>query len=62
MNTIKNRDKVCGIEVKYASWNEDEGGIFHSDCPHLSLIELARSKNIPIEEQYNMNENMMKSR
>ena len=48
--------KTCGIEVKFASWNEDEGGIFHSDCPHLSLIELARSKNISIEEQYNKNE------
>ena len=48
--------KVCGIEVKYASWNEDEGGIFNSDSPHLSLIELARSKNISIEEQYNRNE------
>ena len=48
--------KTCGIEVKYASWNEDEGGIFHSDCPHLSLIELARSKNISTEEQYNRNE------
>ena len=48
--------KVCGIEVKYASWNEDEGGIFNSDSPHLSLIELARSKNISIEEQYNKNE------
>jgi superfamily I DNA/RNA helicase len=48
--------KNMGIEVKFASWNEDQGGIFHSDCPHLSLIELARSKNISIEEQYNKNE------
>ena len=46
--------KACGIELKYASWNEDEGGIFNSDSPHLSLIELARSKNISVSEQYNL--------
>ena len=48
--------KKCGIELKYASWNEDEGGIFNSDSPHLSLIELARSKNISVTEQYNLEE------
>jgi len=47
---------TCGIELKYASWNEDEGGIFNSDSPHLSLIELAKSKNISVEEQYNLGE------
>ena len=48
--------KTCGIEFKNASWNEDEGGIFNSDSPHLSLIELARSKNISPVEQYNLDE------
>ena len=48
--------KKCGIELKYASYNEDEGGIFNSDSPHLSLIELARSKNISVLEQYNLEE------
>ena len=48
--------KACGIEIQYASWNEDEGGILNSDSPHLSLIELARSKNISTEEQYNLGE------
>ena len=48
--------RKCGIELKYASWNEDEGGIFNSDSTHLSLIELARSKNISVTEQYNLAE------
>ena len=48
--------RKCGIELKYASWNEDEGGIFNSDSTHLSLIELARSKNISVIEQYNLAE------
>ena len=28
----------CGIEVNYASWDEDNGGIFTSDSPYLNLI------------------------
>ena len=44
----------CGIEVNYASWDEDNGGIFTSDSPYLSLINLAKSKNITVEQQYNL--------
>ena len=46
--------KKCGIEVSYASWDEDNGGLFTSDSPYLSLINLSKSKNITVEQQYNL--------
>ena len=46
--------KKCGIEVNYASWDEDNGGLFTSDSPYLSLINLAKSKNITVGQQYNL--------
>jgi len=47
---------ACGIEMSYATWDDDHGGVFTSDSSYLSLIELARSKNISVEEQYNLGE------
>ena len=48
--------KVCGIEMTYATWDDDNGGMFSSDSPYLSLIELARAKGLTPVEQYNLGE------
>ena len=44
----------CGIEVNYASWDEDNGGIFTSDSPYLNLINKSKSKNITVQQEYNL--------
>tara|TARA_Y100000114_G_C11748292_1_gene322827 strand:- start:56 stop:1552 length:1497 start_codon:yes stop_codon:yes gene_type:complete len=48
--------KTCGIELTYAIWDEDNGGVFSSDSPFLSLIELAKARNITTEQQFNLDE------
>ena len=45
-----------GIEIRYATWDDDNGGILNSDSEYLSVIELARSKGITPEQQYNKGE------
>ena len=44
----------CGIEVNYASWDEDNGGIFTSDSSYLNLINKSKSKNITVQQEYNL--------
>jgi DNA helicase-2/ATP-dependent DNA helicase PcrA len=51
--------ETCGIQVKYASYETNNfNGIFSSSSEYLSLINLARVKQIPVEEQFDLNEHL----
>jgi len=49
----------CGIQIKYATHETNNfNGIFSSSSEYLSLINLARVKQIPAEEQFDLNEHL----
>ena len=49
----------CGIQIKYASYETNNfNGIFSSNSEYLSLINLARVRQITAEEQFNRNEHL----
>jgi len=49
----------CGIQIKYATYETNNfNGIFSSNSEYLSLINLARVKQISAEEQFNLNEHL----
>ena len=49
----------AGIQIKYAAYETNNfNGIFSSDSEYLSLINLARVKQIPVEEQFDLNEHL----
>ncbi len=49
----------AGIQIKYASYETNNfNGIFSSDSEYLSLINLARVKQIPVEDQFDLNEHL----
>jgi hypothetical protein len=51
--------ETCGIQIKYASYETNNfNGIFSSSSEYLSLINLARVKQIPVEEQFDLNEHL----
>ena len=51
--------ETCGIQIKYASHETNNfNGIFSSDSEYLSLINLARVKQIPVEDQFDLNEHL----
>ena len=51
--------ETCGIQIKYASHETNNfNGIFSSDSEYLSLINLARVKQISVEDQFNLNEHL----
>ena len=51
--------ETCGIQIKYASYETNNfNGIFSSDSEYLSLINLARVKQIPVEAQFDLNEHL----
>jgi len=51
--------ETCGIQIKYASHETNNfNGIFSSDSEYLSLINLARVKQIPVEAQFDLNEHL----
>ena len=51
----------CGIQIKYASYETNHwNGIFSSDSEYLSLINLARVKQISPIEQFDLNEHLSK--
>jgi len=51
--------ETCGIQVKYAAHETNNfNGIFSSDSEYLSLINLARVKQIPVEDQFDLNEHL----
>tara|TARA_R100001594_G_scaffold807_4_gene3327 strand:+ start:2832 stop:4280 length:1449 start_codon:yes stop_codon:yes gene_type:complete len=51
--------ETCGIQVKYAAYETNNfNGIFSSDSEYLSLINLARVKQIPVEDQFDLNEHL----
>jgi len=55
----KSIGETCGIQIKYASHETNNfNGIFSSDSEYLSLINLARVKQIPVEDQFDLNEHL----
>ena len=53
--------ETCGIQIKYASYETNNwNGIFSSDSEYLSLINLARVKQISVLEQLDLNEHLSK--
>ena len=49
----------CGIQIKYAAYETNNfNGIFSSDSEYLGLINLARVKQIPVEDQFDLNEHL----
>ena len=47
--------ETCGIQIKYASYETNNwNGIFSSDSEYLSLINLARVKQISVIEQLDL--------
>ena len=53
--------ETCGIQIKYASYETNNwNGIFSSDSEYLSLINLARVRQISVMEQLDLNEHLSK--
>jgi superfamily I DNA/RNA helicase len=53
--------ETCGIQIKYASYETNNwNGIFSSDSEYLSLINLARVKQISVMDQLDLNEHLSK--
>ena len=51
----------CGLRIKYATYEKNEfNGIFTSNSEYLSLINLARVRNIDILDQLDRNEHLGK--
>ena len=51
--------ETCGIQIKYAKHETNQwNGIFSSDSEYLSLINLAKVKQITPQEQFNLNEHL----
>ena len=55
----KSIGESAGIQIKYAAYETNNfNGIFSSDSEYLSLINLARVKQIPVENQFDLNEHL----
>jgi superfamily I DNA/RNA helicase len=52
----KDLGKRLGFPVTYADHQEDHGGFFTSDSEFLQIINLAKVRNITLEQQYNRRE------
>ena len=52
----KDLGKRLGFPVTYAEHQEDHGGFFTSDSEFLQIINLAKVRNITLEQQYNKRE------
>ena len=51
--------KTCGIQIKYAAYETNNfNGIFSSNSEYLSLINVARVKQISTEKQFALNEHL----
>jgi superfamily I DNA/RNA helicase len=51
--------ETCGIQIKYAAYETNNfNGIFSSNSEYLSLINLARVKQISTEKQFDLNEHL----
>ena len=51
--------ETCGIQIKYAAYETNNfNGIFSSNSEYLSLINLARVKQISSEQQFDLNEHL----
>ena len=51
--------ETCGIQIKYASYETNNfNGIFSSSSEYLSLINLARVRQVTSEQQFNRNEHL----
>ena len=51
--------ETCGIQIKYAAYEANNfNGIFSSSSEYLSLINLARVKQISTEQQFALNEHL----
>ena len=51
--------ETCGIQIKYAAYETNNfNGIFSSNSEYLSLINVARVKQISAEQQFNLNEHL----
>ena len=51
--------ETCGIQIRYASHETNSfNGIFSSNSEYLSLINLARVKQISAEKQFDLNEHL----
>ena len=51
--------ETCGIQIKYASYETNNfNGIFSSSSEYLSLINLARVRQVTAEQQFNRNEHL----
>jgi len=53
--------ETCGIQIKYATYETNNwNGIFSSDSEYLSMINLARVKQISVMDQLDLNEHLSK--
>ena len=52
----KDLGEKLGFPVTYADHQEDHGGFFTSDSEYLQIINLAKVRNITLEQQYNKQE------
>ena len=53
--------ETCGIQIKYAMYETNNwNGIFSSDSEYLSMINLARVKQISVMDQLDLNEHLSK--
>jgi len=52
----KDLGEQLGFPVTYAEHQEDHGGFFTSDSEFLQIINLAKVRNITLEQQYNKRE------
>ena len=52
----KDLGRRLGFPVTYAEHQEDHGGFFTSDSEFLQIINLAKVRNITLEQQYNKRE------
>ena len=51
--------ETCGIQIKYAAYETNNfNGIFSSNSEYLSLINVARVKQISTEKQFALNEHL----
>jgi len=51
--------ETCGIQIKYAAYETNNfNGIFSSNSEYLSLINLARVKQISAQQQFDLNEHL----
>ena len=45
-----------GLRVDYNEWDDDQTGLFTTNSDYLRIIQLAKLRDITLEQQYNLKE------